>query len=156
MPLYVPSPTAVVAKSAAAFTVSATTVKTTMATITIPAGMMQANSVIDIVYAFTITGATSWKQVLIDFGGTSYTDIQVSPGVGLYRGICQVANRNSLSSQVGGQGTTGSFLGIGTTTAAVVTSAVNTANAVTMLITGQCGSASDSIRLEHYHVNLLR
>ena len=79
----------------------------------------------------------------------------ISPTVGNVAGrsCTEIRNRSSASSQIGGPSNI--WGGLGLSTIANVTAAVNTGADVSLVITGQKAVAGDTLTLEGYTVELL-
>lgn len=142
----------VIGASGVASPVTGTASETSLASITIPAGAMGANGAVRVTALFSHTNDASLKTLRIKFGGTNYLETAPSTtATNLQQRIIQ--NRNSESSQVGSAAAAGA--GFGVSSGALVTSTVNTANDVTLLITGQLADGTDTVTLESYIVELL-
>lgn len=118
----------------------------TLATLTtVAAGAMGLNGAVEIRSSWTSVNNANSKTARIKFGGTSYLSVGLttSPVLGDVR---RIRNRNSASAQVcsfsSGQGS------FGVTTAALVTSTVDTTAAVDILATGQLTNAADFLIFE--------
>jgi hypothetical protein len=122
----------------------------TFATITLPANAMGANGQIEIRALFTNNNSAGSKTGRIKFGGTTIFSNATTTTL-TEQIIGFVANRNATNSQIAPA--TGSF-GTGTGTSAVTTMAIDTTAAVTILLTGQLGTGTDSIVLERYQVTV--
>lgn len=141
----------ILAASAVQVTHTGSASETTLATVTIPGGAMGANGAVRVTALFSHNNDASLKTLRIKFGGTNYLDSAPSAALSNYQ-LRTIWNRNSASSQVGGSAVAGS--GFGSSTGAIVTSAVNTANDVTLLITGQLADSADNVALESYLVEV--
>jgi len=144
-------PYIVAASSATGMSTTGDTNENTLATITIPAGAMGANGIVRITTVSSHTNSGNTKILRIKFGGTTYASISVTT-TATHRQQTQIANRNSASSQIGSNTSASSF---GASSGAAVTSSVDTASAVTVLITGQNGLGSETITLESYLVEVI-
>ena len=127
------------------------TTETTLATCNIPANAIGANGRLRIFAQFSFTNNGNSKTARIEFnpGAAQYLS---AAGAGAASGqfLVDIANRNATNSQVGGVAALGAA-----STSAVVTSAVDTTAATSVAITGQLGTATDTITLESYSVELL-
>lgn len=132
-----------------------TTNETALATISIPAGAMGTSRILRVTTIWTSTTAGSAKTCRVRFGGiagTSYAAITLSSTTITARSQIQIGNRGSASSQIGGSAV---FAGFGTSTSANITSSVNTANAVDLVLSGTLVSGADTVTLESYLVELI-
>ncbi|MER8374430.1 hypothetical protein [Mesorhizobium sp. M1406] len=100
---------------------------------------------------WSATNNANAKTVRFKFGGSTFYAVPITTGV-MCQCLLEIRNRNSVSSQVGAQS---AFNGIGNGGAAVTTAVVNTANAVTMLITGELANSADTITIEAYSIEVL-
>lgn len=142
----------ILAASAVASSVTGTATETTLATITLPANSMGANGIVRVITAWTHTNSANNKTLRMKFGGTSYLNSNVTTNA-TSRVETQISNRNATGSQVGhSPSATASFSSSGS---AIVTSAVDTTASVTLLITGQLATTSETITLESYIVEVL-
>jgi hypothetical protein len=156
MPLYRASKNfTVLANSAVAVPLTATTSETILATINIPANSMGPNGIIRVTTIVTNTNSVDAKTARVRFGGIGGTDYLGSAqttqtNMHTYR---LIQNRNSLSSQIG----TASGLSnvMAPTSVAPATSTVNTGADTTIVITGQLANAADTMTLESYFVELM-
>lgn len=135
----------------AAIAHTGTTSETTLATLTLPANIMGVNGVVRVMLLWSATNNANNKTVRFKFGGSTFYAVAITTGV-MCQAIVEVPNRNNASSQVGAQS---AFNGVGNGGAAVITAAVNTANAVTMLITGELANSADTITIEAYSLEVL-
>lgn len=146
---------AMIARSAVASSVTGTTTETTLATITIPAGVMGTNGQLWIMTLWSNTSNANNKTLRVRFSGiagTQYLLSTATTGVGSQIPLF-IRNRNSASSQIGGNSSSATF---GHTASAAVTSAVDTSLATTLVISGQLANAGDTLTLESYTVELKR
>jgi hypothetical protein len=147
----------VIGQSAVAQSVTGTTTETTLATITIPAGLMGANGRIEIETLWSFTNSANNKIMRTKFGGTSYSAVTATTRAS-FRTSAFVANRNATNSQVGGQnGGIGTELGpYGTGTGSPTTTAIDTTSAVNITLTAQLANTGETITLEAYSVKLFK
>lgn len=141
------------ASGVASSTLTGTTAETTLATITVPANAMGANGFVRITSSFVATGAAGTRTLRCKFGGTTFQATANGTTILGVANICTIANRNSTTSQVGGQGESGT--GVGGATLSPVTAAIDTTSAQNITITGQLGDAGDSMTLNTYLVELI-
>jgi hypothetical protein len=126
----------VLAESAIPVSVGGTLAETTLATYTLPAGILGFNGTIRIAPKFSFNAATNYRYMRIKFGsivnnqdnGASATAKTLAP-------IITVANRNSLSSQIVTPSFTPGVFSVNTN--AWLTGTVDTSAPVTISITGQ-------------------
>lgn len=151
----------VIAASGAAVSCAADVAENTLATITVPAGLMGLNGTLRVTTLWSWTNSANNKTAKIYFGaagagtgGTLYMSTIYTTTTGT-RDQRQVTNRNSASSQVGGANGFMTAAGWGTTSGAVVTSTVNTGTASEIVLTGQKASAGETLTLESYLVELI-
>lgn len=143
----------ILAKSAVAVSCPADTNEDTLATITVPAGAMAANGQVTIKVTVSCTSSVNNKTINVKFGGTTYQQLVVTTTTGAQLEL-RVMNRNSASSQCGSiySITDGALVA---ETSSGLTTAINTGNAVTVLITGTKASAGETLTLESYLVELI-
>lgn len=143
---------AIIAQSGLAVSAGADTTEDVLATITIPAGLLATNGQLEIETLWLVTNNSNNKTSFIRFGGTSGTAYLnlVSTTVVSFQNRCIISNSNSASAQVGfATGTANSYAASGN---ALTTSAVNTAAATTLIISGQKANSGDTLTLERYSV----
>lgn len=146
----------IIAQSGAAVSHTGNTNETALVTVTIPADVMGANGTIDVETVWSYTNNANNKTLRVRFGGvsgTQYLSNIVTTSVAV-RDFRSIVNRNSKSSQVGSHNTGVLAGGWGSNSAAVMTSSVNTANAVDLVISGQLAIGTDTVTLEYYKVTL--
>lgn len=142
----------VVAQSGAPVPLTGSTVETTLATITIPGGLMGPNGSVEIIPLFSHTNNANLKTIRVKFGGTAYAALAASTTTNT-QSLVRITNANSVSAQ---KGFGNPLAGFGTTAGVLVTSAVDTNAAVTVLITGQLAVGTDTLTLENYTVKAFR
>lgn len=124
------------------------TTEETAATITIPAGLMGAGGSIRVSVLATVTNGVSNKTIRIKFGGTAMSTLTVTT-VATVRMVTDIQNRGLTNSQVSMP--TGA---IGTSASAVVTAAIDTTAAVSLTITTQKATGTDTCTIEGYIVEV--
>lgn len=143
-----------VAQNAAGIATPADTTEDTLATVSVPGLALGTNGCVNVTTVWSFTGSTNAKTMRVRIGGisgTAYlsngTSTAANTSASFASNIC---NRGATNSQVGAAsgGTTGF------SNNAVTTSAVNTANAFTVVITGQKASAGELLQLERYTATL--
>lgn len=133
------------------------TSETTLATITVPAGAMGANGILRITTQWSHTSSGNNKTLFVRFSGaagTAYLNNNVTTTAST-RDQRLISNRNATNSQVGTNLGAVSTGGWGSNANAVVTSAVDTTAATTIVIRCQLASSGETITLEGYLVELL-
>ncbi len=147
--------TAVLAASGVAVSTGSDTTEDVLATITIPAGLMTANGKLEIETLWAINNNANNKTFFVRFGGTAgtpYLNVAATAAVAFQNHV-NIQNAGSVSSQVGFPvGTANSYAAGGNP---MTTSAVNTAAATTLIISGQKATATDTLTLSAYSVKLI-
>jgi hypothetical protein len=144
-----------VAASAAGMTPhTGTTAETAFATIALPIGGWGNNGLLRVTTLWTFSGAAAKtpRVRLGGIGGTAFLDLAQTSNLAQQH-VAIIRNRNSASSQIGYAAGSAAF---NAGSAANVTSAVNTAAAHDLVISGQLASAAESMALEAYHVEILK
>lgn len=142
----------VLAHSAVQVSHTGDTNETALATIAIPAGAMGANGCLRITAQFSATNSGNNKVCRIRLNGASGT---------VFRGatmttqaatleVCQIANRNSQSAQVGHAASNFGGWGPGS----VSTATIDTSAAVNLVISGQLANSGETVALERYMVEV--
>lgn len=140
----------ILAQSGVASSVTGTTAETTLASITIPGGMMGVNGAVRVSMMLSFTGSTNSKTMRMAFGGV--TQISVSTSTAANTTFAQqitICNRGSLTSQISQN------WAAGMSPATLISSNVNTAADQTIAILGTLASAAESITLASYTVEVL-
>lgn len=150
---WVPAGIQVLARSAVAASAAADTNENTLATVTIPAGLLGLNSGLLVFAHWTTTNSANNKVARVKLGTTNlYSSTTTTNTHQQTHGT--IRNRNSASSQFAsfwnGRGTDSvpNILG-------VATGAEDTSGALNLLLTGQKASAGETLTLEGYHVHLM-
>jgi hypothetical protein len=138
-----------------------TLVETVLASIIVPAGIMQANGRLNIHSLFNVSNNANVKELFIRLGGTGINGaimmhqyIATATTKGWY-GYSKISNRGAMNSQIGdpeygnGGGQFGEF-GNG-----YYTGAVDMSQQQTLFITGKLGNVADTITLQSYEVELI-
>ncbi len=147
----------ILAQSAvAATTLTGTTTETAAQNYTLPGNLMGLNGKLRIFTKWTLTNNANTKTLRFRFGGTgisgtALSDPQSTSQTSLHV-TAEIENRNSLSSQIGGNGT----VNLTGSTNAWRTATVNTATDQLLAITAQLGVGTDSVTLESYQIVLYR
>jgi len=133
--------------SGAAIASSNTTAEHTLATVTVPAGMMDANTRATMTALFTCTNSGNAKDGRIKFGGTPYSVVgHLNRTISAFAAVV-IAN-NSTSSQKGQNDSTFSITG------SLASSTHDTTAAVNFTITAQKAVAGETFTLEHHILTL--
>lgn len=145
----------VLARSAVAASLTGSTSETALASITVPANAMGPNGVLRITSEWSYTNSANNKTLRARLGGLSGTVFDtIVPTTSAYqRRQAEIKNRNAANVQLGPPSAFAAG-GWGTSTAAVVTGAVDTTSAQTLALTGQLASAGETITLQGYVVEL--
>jgi len=141
----------ILAQSAVPVSVTGTLVETTLATITVPAGAMGPNGRIVVTVLFSSTASSNTKVYRVRFGGAagqSYLALNQSTN-SQNRVQCEIANRNSASSQVGAPATS-TYTAFGASAGTLVTSTVDTTASTTIVVTGTLADTGETITLQSY------
>lgn len=142
----------IIAQSAVAVTAPADTNENTLATITIPGGVIGANGRLVVEAYFNVTASTNSKTWRVRLGGTSLHNGVTTSATAVSVGtLAPIANRNSESSQVGV-----GYTGNGVSSAALPTGTVDTTADQTLTITGQKATGAETMTLTQYSVRLER
>lgn len=149
------SPILVLGKSSVSIDTASTVVEEVLATITIPTGLMTANSQVAITTLWTYTNSSNDKTLRVRLGGLSgisyLTKVVTTTATSQTRTI--IRNRSSASSQIGFSANQSSY---GDSTNAVVTSSINTNAGTTIVITGEKGLGTETLTLESYSVEVIK
>lgn len=128
-----------------------------LATITVPAGAMGLNGRLRWEAHWTFTNSANSKTCRVRFGGiggSAYTSVAFTTTAN-FRDFKGLANRGASNSQISVADVFGPGSSFGGGTGTVVTSAIDTSAATTLVITGQKASAGETITLESYLVELI-
>lgn len=140
--------------SAVAVSGGADTNENILATVTIPAGAMGLNGILRVHTMWTVTNSANNKILRVRFGGiggTAYLGQTLTTSL-TATDLRWIANRGAANSQIGPQS---GLAQLGSSTSAHQTSAIDTAAATTLVITGQKASAGETLTLESYLVELI-
>lgn len=151
MPLYTQPPVRIIASSAVAASGAADTNENTLATVTVPAGIMGLNGIVRVTTSWTFTNNANNKTPRIKFGGTTVATYTGASNASLDV-TALVQNRASASSQMA-TGLAVASAGNSKTNPQAL--AIDTSAAVTILITAQKATGTDTMTLENYIVELL-
>lgn len=136
---------------AAAVVLTGTTSATTLATITIPAGLIGANGKVKFYPLWSNTNNANTKTLRVIVGGsTGYTGVaQNSVHNG---GLLILRNFNSESVQ---RMSSGLVAGLGSSTGSIASLTVDTTAEVIVTITGQLANSADTMTLEDLFVEIV-
>jgi hypothetical protein len=127
------------------------TTETTVYTGTIPANSIGANGSLDFFLLASATNNANAKTIRFKLNGTTvllYNAASLSSGAGRAR----IANRNSLSAQVGMPNSSTAAWGLTGSSAGVSTFSINTGADITLTVTIQNAVAGDTTAVEAFHV----
>lgn len=131
--------------------VNNTTVETQVASFTLPGGLLGPNGYMRLLTMFSHTNSANSKTLRIKLNGTTNIVHAIGgSGSAAQYGSFTIRNCGSESSQKGTQGAHG----VGTSSAAIGTSSINTASDVTVTITMQLGALAETSTLEHFLVEV--
>ena len=122
----------------------------TLATITIPAGLMGANGKLKIYPLWSTTNNANIKTLRLNIGGTLCSTM-VSQSIPNNSGLLIIRNINSESVQ---KCSSGLVAGIGPSSGSIASPTVDTSAATTITITGQLAVDTDTLTLEDLFVEL--
>jgi hypothetical protein len=138
------------ARSAVAVNVTGTTAETTVATVTVPAGLMGVDGGLEWKAMWSYPNSSNTKTARAKLGGTQLTSTALTTTAALTEHRT-MRNRGSATSQLVSGGAPGSA-----NTTALATTGVNTANQVDFTLTAQLSVTSETMTLAGYEVWLLR
>ncbi|MFD2271823.1 hypothetical protein ACFS07_13325 [Undibacterium arcticum] len=144
--------TITLAQSAVAVSVTGTLTETTLASVTIPGGVMGLNGSLRITTLWSCTNNANNKTFNVRFGGTSICSNTSMNSSVAYIDRRVLHNRNSLISQVAMPGANG---GSGNSTVALVTMTKDTSVDQLLTITMALANTGDTVTLESYTVEVL-
>ncbi len=122
----------------------------TLATITIPAGLLGANGKLKIYPLWATTNNANFKTLRVVFGGPLST--MVSQSVPNNSGLLIIRNINSEAVQ---KCSSGLVAGIGASFGSIASPTVDTSAATTITITGQLAVGTDTMTLEDLFVEVV-
>ena len=134
----------------APWVLSGSTSAVTLATITIPAGLMGANGKLKIYPLWATTNNANIKTLRLNIGGMLCSTM-VSQIIPNNSGLLIIRNINSESVQ---KCSSGLVAGIGSSTGSIASPTVDTSAATTITITGQLAAGTDTLTLEDLFVEL--
>lgn len=141
--------------SAVAASVTGTLSETVLASVNVPAGAMGPNGILRITTDWSYTNSANNKTLRARLGGLSGTafDVIVPTTNAYQRRQCEIRNRNAQNVQLAPPSAFATG-GWGTSTASVVTGAIDTSLSQTLVITGQLANIGETITLQAYLVEL--
>ena len=122
----------------------------TLATITIPAGLMGANGKLKIYPLWATTNNANVKTLRAVFGGSACTTM-TSQSVPNNSGLVIIRNTNNEAAQ---KCSSGLVAGIGSSFGSIASTTVDTTAATTLVISGQLAVGTDTLTLEDLFVEL--
>jgi len=128
-----------------------TTSATTLATITIPAGLIGANGKLKIYPLWATTNNANAKTLRLNIGGALCSTI-TSQSVPNNSGLLIIRNINSESVQ---KCSSGLVAGIGASFGSIASTTVDTTAATTITLTGQLAVGTDTMTLEDLFVEVV-
>ena len=123
----------------------------TLATITIPAGLMGANGKLKIYPLWATTNNANVKTLRAVFSGSTCTTM-TSQSVPNNSGLVIIRNTNSESAQ---KTSSGLVAGIGSSGGSIASTTVDTTAATTLVISGQLAVDTDTLTLEDLFVEVV-
>ena len=123
----------------------------TLATITIPAGLLGANGKLKIYPLWSTTNNANAKTLRLNIGG-SLCSTMLSQSVPNNSGLLIIRNTNNESAQ---KCSSGLVAGIGSSSGSIAAPTVDTTAATTITITGQLAVGTDSMTLEDLFVEVI-
>ena len=128
-----------------------TTSATTLATITIPAGLLGANGKLKIYPLWATTNNANVKTLRVNIGGLLCTTM-VSQNVPNNSGLVIIRNTNNEAAQ---KCSSGLVAGIGSSTGSIAPLTIDTTAATTITITGQLAVGTDTLTLEDLFIEVV-
>jgi len=130
---------------------TASTSAVTLATITIPAGLLGANGKLKIYPLWSTTNNANIKTLRAIFSGSTCSTM-TSQSVPNNSGLVIIRNINSESAQ---KCSSGLVAGIGSSFGSIAVLTVDTTAATTITITGQLADAGDTLTLEDLFIEVV-
>ena len=123
----------------------------TLATITIPAGLLGANGKLKIYPLWSTTNNANVKTLRVVFGGSALTTM-TSQSVPNNSGLVIIRNINSESAQ---KTSSGLVAGIGASFGSIASTTIDTTAATTLVISGQLAVGTDTLTLQDLFVEVV-
>lgn len=142
------------ARSGVAATHTGNTSETALATVTLAAGILGTNGGFMVLSTWDATNNANTKTARIRLGGISGTQL-MSVGVTTsptFHDMRRVRNRNAANSQINSSQSSAVLGSWGTSGAALVTAAIDTASAQDIVLSTQLANSADSQTLASYEV----
>lgn len=138
-------------QSGVAAPVTGTLVKTTLASVPVPAGQMGPAGVLQIETLWSFTNNANAKTITIELGGQALFTVSAASNA-IFQGMVRLHNR-TMTSQVQYPNFATAPYGFGS--GALNTWSIDMTQAQTLTITGTLGNTGDTITLQGYSVSLL-
>jgi hypothetical protein len=135
----------------APFSLTVSTSVVTLATITIPAGLLGANGKLKIYPLWATTNNANVKTLRLNIGG-AVCSTMTSQSVPNNSGLLIIRNINSESAQ---KCSSGLVAGIGSSAGSIAALTVDTTAATTLVISGQLAVGTDTMTLEDLFVEVV-
>lgn len=143
---------ALVAVSGTPATVTGTTAETTLATVTIPAGVLGANGRVIVSALWSLSSSINLRTPRVRFGGSVFAAAAVSTLAAAVRVGAEIQNAGSAGAQVAFAA--GAAL-LEVSTDSNVVGSVDTSVDQVLVLSGQVALAAEFVRLEAYTVEIL-
>lgn len=142
----------VLAQSGIASSITGTVAETTLASVTVPGGLMGPNGSLRVNLSFSmVIGAAQNKTMRVKLGGTTFLLYTLNNSTEFLANVI-IRNRNSQGVQLIQNS---SNAGIGASSTAMANAAIDTTVDQLLTITGQLQNAGDSVAIEGYTVEVL-
>lgn len=142
----------ILTQSAVQASLTGATTETTLATITIPGGMMGPNGSLRISTLWSFTNTANNKTIKIKNGSNTFLNYTLASGVSSMSALTSMRNRGTLNSQVA---PSSAQVDYGTMGSNPQTFTIDTTVDQVLTITGQLANATDYCNLEAYTVEVL-
>lgn len=126
--------------------------ETALATITVPAGILGPNGQIEVVSLWSYTNSSNTKTVSVKLNGVAFLNLGTTTSA-VAQPYTRIANRNNVASQIGFPSVTST--GLGTSSGALITSAIDTSVDTTLTLTGTLANSGETVSLESYLVRII-
>ena len=136
---------------AAAVVLTGTTSPTTLATITIPAGLIGTNGKVKFYPLWSNTNNANVKTLRVVLNGATTVYTATSQNNVHNSGLLILRNFNSETIQ---RMSSGMAAGLGSTTGSIAAPTIDTTVATTITVTGQLGNSADTMTLESLFVEI--
>jgi len=138
---------------AAAVSLTGTTTETTLATITVKGGLMNAKGKLKMWPLFSCTNNANTKLFFIRIGGAVFNAISYSTNALSVQFLSVVRNINSESVQLAFS--SGNTIGLGNSSIAVTSASVDTAADFTIAISATLANSGDTFTLHSFFVEIV-